>query len=161
MSYSFSLSTYCGNVVYEREKKLKYALNVMGCRKLPYWLGTFAFDYTIFVFVSACFMAFYFAFGIQAVIPISTLGYWIGFLLTMGFSLLQWSYIWSFIFSTSASAYKYMIWINYFISFGVAAILAVAIKGKAMNFILICISPFFAMAWGFISFGKFAFVQYP
>jgi len=36
--------------VLERELKLKYALNVMGCRVVPYWLGTFLFDYLMFCF---------------------------------------------------------------------------------------------------------------
>jgi ATP-binding cassette subfamily A (ABC1) protein 3 len=38
LCYSFATTVFTANVVEEREKKLKYALNVMGCRTLPYWL---------------------------------------------------------------------------------------------------------------------------
>jgi ATP-binding cassette subfamily A (ABC1) protein 3 len=36
-----------GFPVYERENKLKYALNVMGCRIFPYWLSTMIFDFIL------------------------------------------------------------------------------------------------------------------
>jgi ATP-binding cassette subfamily A (ABC1) protein 3 len=39
-----SAATVAGLPVQEREEKLKYALNVMGCRIVPYWLATMAFD---------------------------------------------------------------------------------------------------------------------
>lgn len=41
-------SIYVLTPVLEREKSLKYALNVMGCRPLPYWLGTLISDYTAY-----------------------------------------------------------------------------------------------------------------
>jgi ATP-binding cassette subfamily A (ABC1) protein 3 len=39
-----SAASIAGSPVQEREEKLKYALNVMGCRIVPYWLATMAFD---------------------------------------------------------------------------------------------------------------------
>lgn len=56
-----SSASVAGTLVLEREQKLKYALNVMGCRKGPYWLATMAFDYlvsavliTIMILLFAC-----------------------------------------------------------------------------------------------------------
>jgi hypothetical protein len=47
LSFTFIAGQSGGNLVMERELKLKYALNVMGCRYLPYWLGTLAFDFIL------------------------------------------------------------------------------------------------------------------
>jgi len=49
-AYSFNSSTFCATLVLEREKRLKYALNVMGCRIVPYWLGTLKF-YNSYFFI--------------------------------------------------------------------------------------------------------------
>ena len=35
----------------EREYNLKYLLNVMGCRIIPYYLGAFCFDYIMYLLV--------------------------------------------------------------------------------------------------------------
>jgi hypothetical protein len=52
LAFSFNSSMFISLPVLERETNLKYALNVMGCRVLPYWIGTFVFDYLLFyVFV--------------------------------------------------------------------------------------------------------------
>jgi len=48
-AYAFNGGAYITLPVLERELKLKYALNVMGCRVVPYWLGTFIFDYLMFL----------------------------------------------------------------------------------------------------------------
>lgn len=49
-------SIYINTPVLERELQLKYALNLMGCRPLPYWLGTFAFDFTMYLATFAIFL---------------------------------------------------------------------------------------------------------
>lgn len=49
IGYSSSTATYCAFVVGEKEQKLKYVLNVMGCHSITYWLGTFCFDYLAFL----------------------------------------------------------------------------------------------------------------
>lgn len=49
LGYCFSTSSYTGIIVQEREEKIKYVLNVMGCKVLPYWLGSFLFDYIIYI----------------------------------------------------------------------------------------------------------------
>jgi ATP-binding cassette, subfamily A (ABC1), member 3 len=50
VGYSFNCGAYVTLPVLEREYNLKYALNVMGCRVLPYWLATFTFDFLLFAF---------------------------------------------------------------------------------------------------------------
>mmetsp|Transcript_2932 Transcript_2932/g.2517 ORF Transcript_2932/g.2517 Transcript_2932/m.2517 type:complete len:80 (+) Transcript_2932:2177-2416(+) len=45
LAYSVNTAIYCFYPVYEREEKLKYAMDVMGLRAGPYWLGTLAFDF--------------------------------------------------------------------------------------------------------------------
>ena len=52
LSYSFNSSVYISLPVMEREVNLKYALNVMGCKTLPYWAGTFNFDLHAYFVVS-------------------------------------------------------------------------------------------------------------
>ena len=51
-------SIFINTSVHEREYKLKYVLNVMGCRPLPYWVGTFAFDFMAYLIT---FVIFFFA----------------------------------------------------------------------------------------------------
>ena len=62
LAYCFSTSNFCGTLVMERELKLKYALNVMGCRPLPYWLGTFIFDFTMYFVGVVFFVALFYIF---------------------------------------------------------------------------------------------------
>ena len=107
LAYSCTLAVFCGSIVYEREKKLKYALNVMGCRTFPYWLGTFAFDYILFCVIASFFILFGVIFSLEVVS--SYVGQWIVVLLTMGLSFLSWTYLWTFIFEKAASAEKYFV----------------------------------------------------
>ncbi len=48
LAFCFNSSVFIMLPVLEREHHLKYALTVMGCRVLPYWVGTFVFDYLLF-----------------------------------------------------------------------------------------------------------------
>ena len=57
-AYSFNSASICGHLVLERETKIKYCLNAMGCRSIPYWLGTFICDYILFLFGLGLFMSF-------------------------------------------------------------------------------------------------------
>ena len=44
---SISAGNICAMLVMERQEKLKFSLNLMGCRIVPYWLGTMAFDFLV------------------------------------------------------------------------------------------------------------------
>ena len=84
--------------------KLKYALNVMGCRVIPYWLGTFIFDYIMFLFTIIVF------FLIVVIGKITFITDFVGellfILLSFGFSFINWSYMCGFLFEKSNSALK-------------------------------------------------------
>ena len=42
--------------VIDNETNLRYALTVMGCRNISYWLGAFIFDYMILTFMLGVFI---------------------------------------------------------------------------------------------------------
>jgi len=61
IAFCFNSSIFITLPVLEREYNLKYALNVMGCRELPYWIGTFAFDYSLYSIFVIIFVIFSYA----------------------------------------------------------------------------------------------------
>lgn len=65
-AFIFNTSAYCGSIVLEREKRFKYLSNVMGLRKLPYWIANFAFDLILFAVPVAVFFIVVLALGKQA-----------------------------------------------------------------------------------------------
>lgn len=56
LAYSLNGSIYIMLPVQEREEHLKYALNVMGCRVLPYWVATFVFDFSVYIITVIVFL---------------------------------------------------------------------------------------------------------
>ena len=48
-AFCMNSSIFINTPVQEREISLKHLLCVMGCRKLPYWLGTFCFDFLMYL----------------------------------------------------------------------------------------------------------------
>ena len=48
-AYCFNSTIYVHLPVLERELSLKYLINMMGGRNLPYWIGTFLFDYLLYL----------------------------------------------------------------------------------------------------------------
>lgn len=63
IAYSFSTTSWAGTLILEREYKLKYSLNVMGCRPITYWLGTFFFDYLFYLINFCIFVGMLYLFG--------------------------------------------------------------------------------------------------
>ena len=43
-SLTFGIGTYSYSIVIERKRKLKQLMMIMGCRRMPYWLGNLVFD---------------------------------------------------------------------------------------------------------------------
>jgi ATP-binding cassette, subfamily A (ABC1), member 3 len=68
LAFCFSTLSWAGTLVMERELKLKYSLNVMGCRPEAYWVGTFAFDYIMFFINFLLFIALIYAVNLEVVI---------------------------------------------------------------------------------------------
>ena len=116
-AYANNSSIYIGIPVKEREDKLKYALNVMGCKILPYWLGTFLFDFSVyflsvivFFIMLYCWNITYLIIHIQKILLI---------MVTFGFALINLAYVCGFMFDKSNSAYKYFPVMNVFILYGI------------------------------------------
>jgi ABC-type multidrug transport system, ATPase component len=105
LAFGFNASIYCGFPVMEREQKLKYALKVMGCRTIPYWLGTFAFDIIIIAFLMGCLIVI--AYILETTFLINNIGYFVLAAFAFGTSLLANAYMYGFMFDKSQSAYKY------------------------------------------------------
>jgi len=103
-AYSLNATIYCVFPVYEREYKISYSLKVMGCRDVPYWLGTFLFDFLAVQFVNAILVLLVFLFKIE---------YLQDHLLIFAFTLITFSsaivtisYLCGFLFQSSNTVFK-------------------------------------------------------
>ncbi len=111
-AFVFNTAAYCGSLVAEREKKLKYISNVMGMRKAPYWCANYAFDLMIFLTPLIFFFVGSLAIGDKAKFIIDMTQYLIPLLVLFSFSFIGFSYVFSFIFQKSNTAYKLFPFIN-------------------------------------------------
>lgn len=111
-AFVFTTSSYCGDVVLEREKRFKYISNVSGARQLPYWAGNYAFDLVLFYLPLSVFFIIAFALGSEGTFITDFAGYLVVALFLFGFSFIGYSYLFSFIFQKSTSAYRFFPFIN-------------------------------------------------
>lgn len=111
LAYCFNSSIFISLPVLERETHLKYALNVMGCRVTPYWLGTFAFDYLIFLITIGIFEVFCIIRDLNYVIDM----FWQVFFILMSFgaAYITSSYFWGFFFKKASAALKFFPLMNF------------------------------------------------
>lgn len=145
-------SIYVNTPVLEREHSLKYALNVMGCRPLPYWLGTLAFDFLAYF---STFLVFFYSlvhYEVDFIQP-----FLVKFFFTMvafGFALIVFAYLCGFLFSSSNSAFKSFPLIAFFIGYNLPFIANFFVKSFAPSFsrivetIFNLVSPFFTLSRG-------------
>lgn len=70
VSACYGTSIYLYLPVHEREMKLKYLLNVMGCKGLSYWLGNMLFDFIFYIISMAIFIISILAFKISFITDI-------------------------------------------------------------------------------------------
>jgi len=104
---------YCSLPVYEREDKLKYIMDVMGLRNLPYWLGNLLVDFFAISLMNVAIFGFYAwfysAMGIDSssfvLIP-SPIEFLL-FLIPHGLAIVTIGYAFSFLFGSALSAVKY------------------------------------------------------
>lgn len=68
--FIFNSSSNCGTIALEKDKKLKYVLNIMGMKSTPYcyWIGTFCFDILMYLAICIIFNVLLFAFNIKSMI---------------------------------------------------------------------------------------------
>lgn len=151
--YIFSTSTFCGNIVQERELKLKYALNVMGCRTSTYWIGTFFFDLIMFYIVVIIYIILGISFDLVLIKDNVTT--WLYLLLCFGYSVIFYCYSLSFMFNLSATSYKYSAWINMFIGFLVPFVCGILIHSPTLSVFLSLLFPFYALFNSYVTFINF------
>lgn len=113
IAYTLNSAFYISYPVYEKEERLKYAMDVMGIRPITYWLGTLCFDFIIVIITNGVAT---FSYSIlanwAATIPgdyfdLRTVGDMYGLLMCFGFGVVTYSYLWSFVFDKALSAVKY------------------------------------------------------
>lgn len=148
MSFGFALAacTVSGVPVEERELKLKYALNVMGCRVLPYWLATLAFDFLVFTFIVLLLVVLLVSFDITLMVNAGTVCVY----LSSSFSFIGISYTISWLYSKANSAYKTSFLIILFFFMLLPGILIAFFQNKITFTILTIICPSFSMAGGLL-----------
>lgn len=158
LAQCLSASNFCGTIVLEREKNLKYALNVMGCRILPYWLGSFLFDFVIFFLQFLAFMVTCVMFNFSCVThqfgEISLV------FIPFGVTFIGCNYLFSHMFDKSATAYKWIIWINYLVLFVIGVVLYFLTDfinnmnvRRPVQIVILCIMPLETFYFGFFNAG--------
>ncbi|CAD8193046.1 unnamed protein product [Paramecium pentaurelia] len=134
--------------VEEREKKQKYALNVMGCRTLPYWLGYYFYDITICIIVLVIFII---AVNICDLQVINN-GNVYGLVFCCYLAYLPLGYTLSWLFTQFLSAVRSLILIQLFGFFMIASVIyVVSLNVEAVLWILSLLFPSLALFSGFIT----------
>lgn len=105
-AFIFNTSIFCGDLVLEREKRFKYLSHVLGLRKLPYWTANYAFDLSIFSIPLVIFFALLFAIGDKAKFLTDVAGYLVLILALFAISFIGYSYLFSFMFQKSSTAFR-------------------------------------------------------
>lgn len=146
-AFIFNTSSYCGSIVLEREKRFKYLSNVSGIRQVPYWLANYVFDLIIFFEPLIVFFLVLLAIGDQGHFITSFAGYLIAVLLLFGFSFIGYSYLFSFIFQKSTTAFRFFPFINLIFFYFLPLIPSIVTPGGFVPlYIMPFISPFVAFA---------------
>ncbi|CAK94635.1 unnamed protein product (macronuclear) [Paramecium tetraurelia] len=134
--------------VEEREKKQKYALNVMGCRTLPYWLGYYIYDITVCIILLIVFIITVNIFGVEAI----NNGNVYGLIFCCYLAYLPLSYILSWLFTSFLSAVRSLVFIQLFGFFMIASVIyIVSIKVEGVLWILSFLCPSLATFSGFMA----------
>jgi len=106
----------------------------MGCRVLPYWLGTYIFDYILFLLNFILLVTLCYAMNFESFTDKME---WIApTLLVFGLSFIALNYLMSHLFNRGATAFKHIPWINFFIVFLLFAIIyTIGATVKNMKFL--------------------------
>ena len=148
-AFVFNTSAYCGSIVLDREKKFKYLSNVMGLRKLPYWMGNYAFDILIFLVPLTPFFVLIYVIE-EADFLREIVHLLIPLLIVFCLAFIGYSYVFSFMFQKSNTAYRLFPFFN-FIFFYVILQIPQFIDRKSVIAIWVTpiISPFIAFSNAF------------
>ena len=145
-AFVFTTSSYCGDVVQEREKRFKYISNVSGARQLPYWAGNYAFDLLLFYLPLSIFFIIAFSLGSEGSIITDFAGYLVIALFLFGFSFIGYSYLFSFVFQKSTTAYRFFPFINLLFFYFLPSIPTTAYNNEGIlaQYVMPLLSPFVA-----------------
>jgi len=108
-SWTLNTAVFCSMPVYEKEEKLKYLMDVMGLRNLPYWLGNFIVDAiatTIMNLVFTGVFTWYYTHLTYQDSYMHPLDFLVISILH-GFSIITIGYAYSFLFKSALSAVKF------------------------------------------------------
>ena len=151
-AFVFNTSSYCGGIVFEREKKFKYLSNVMGLRKLPYWSANYALDLIIFILPLVVFFIVIYSIGEKADFLTSITQYLIPLLLLFAFSFIGYSYLFSFVFQKSSTAYRFFPFLNLIFFYVIPQIPQFVDRDGALaQYVMPAISPFIAFSNAFFT----------
>jgi len=145
-AFIFNTSSYCGNLVLEREKRFKYLSNVSGMRRIPYWAANYAFDLLIFLIPLSVYFIILFAIGEQGEFVTRFAGYLVTILLMFAFSFIGYSYLFSFIFQKSTTAFRFFPFLNLIFFYFLPLIPSIiSPSGFFAQILMPLISPFIAL----------------
>ncbi|CAD8107532.1 unnamed protein product [Paramecium sonneborni] len=134
--------------VEEREKKQKYALNVMGCRTLPYWFGYYLYDISVCIIVMVIFIISVNVCDVQVI----NNGNVYGLVFCCYLAYIPLSYILSWLFTSFLSAVRSLVLIQIFGFFMIASVIyVVSFKINVILWILSFLCPSLATFSGFIT----------
>lgn len=143
LAYAFNTAQYCGSIVKEREIKFKYLSYVMGMKKGAYWLGTISFDllmfcvpYTLIFLVIGCFPS------EQNQEFVQSFGWLALSLVLFALAFLPFTYLWSFAFDNSRSAYRFYPFLVYLLFYVIPSLpIYIVPENTAVHYILPLVSP--------------------
>jgi hypothetical protein len=142
LAFAFNTGAYCGSLVKEREIKFKYLCYVMGMKKSAYWLGTICFDLLQFCLPFSLIFIVILCFPSNNHELVHNFGWLVLTLLTFSCSFLPFTYLWSFAFNDSRTAYRFYPFLVY-IGFYVLPQIPIYIipTNTAIHYILPIVSP--------------------
>jgi ATP-binding cassette, subfamily A (ABC1), member 3 len=122
----------------------------MGCRSLPYWLGTLMFDYLAYIISYLIMVLIIYSMGLTFM----TNYIWriTIIMIFFGFAMIQFSYAIGFLFNKGTTAFKIFPLIGYFLFYSVPMGVIMAVSetdyNKPLQILVYCISPFYLLNIG-------------
>lgn len=145
-AFIFNTSSYCGDIVLEREKRFKYLSHVLGMQKFPYWAGKYAFDLCIFFIPLLIFFVIIFAAGENTKFLTDVVGYLILGFTVFGLAFIGFAYLFSFAFQKSTTAYRLFPFINFLFFFVLPSSIVQSTQNRLfLDWIVPIWSPFMAL----------------
>lgn len=115
-------------------------------RRFPYWAANYAFDLLIFFIPMTVFFILVYAIGEEGEFVSRFTGYLVSILLMFGFSFIGYSYLFSFIFQKSTTAFRFFPFLNLMFFYFLPLIPSiVSPEGFLSQYLMPLISPFVAL----------------